>query len=190
VAALGMMSTDSSQRTIRKFQPADAAEVVEVWHRAGIAAYTFLPTWQAFTLEQAHWVFDHIIRPNCAIWVATLDERVVAYLAMKGTYINRLYVDPLQWRKGWGSQLVNFAKQVSPCGLELHTHQENLAARRSMNVTASGRSNSASVRRLSLHPMSSTIGVLSSHPAVSATWTTCRRQGENQSRRATRSSTW
>ena len=123
------MSTNHAYRTIRKFQPDDEADVVAVWHRAGIATYTYLPTWQAFTLEQARGVFDRIIRPNCAIWVATLDERVAAYLAMKGTYIDRLYVDPLEWRKGWGTQLVHFAKQVSPRGLELHTHQENVVAR-------------------------------------------------------------
>jgi len=123
------MSADHTHRTIRKFQPADEADVVAVWHRAGMAAYTFLATWQAFTLEQAHGVFDRIIRPHCAIWVATLDERIVAYLAMKETYIDRLSVDPLEWRRGWGTQLVNFAKQVSPRGLELHTHQENFAAR-------------------------------------------------------------
>jgi len=123
------MNIDHSHRTIRKFQPADEADVVEVWHRAGTAAYTFLPTWQAFTLEQAREVFDRIIRPHCVIRVATLDERVVAYLAMKGTYIDRLCVDPLEWRKGWGTQLVNIAKQVSPSGLELHTHQENFVAR-------------------------------------------------------------
>ena len=123
------MSTDPTHRTIRPFQPTDAAAVVAVWHRAGIAAYTFLPTWQAFTLEQAREVFDRIIRPHCATWVATLEERIVAYLAMQGTYIDRLYVDPLEWRQGWGTQLINFAKHVSPCGLELHTHQENVAAR-------------------------------------------------------------
>jgi ribosomal protein S18 acetylase RimI-like enzyme len=114
---------------IRKFQPADEADVVAVWHRSRVAAFTFLPTWQTFTLEQSRWIFDRIIRPSCAIWIATLDERVVAYLAMKGTYIDRLCVDPPEWRKGWGTQLVNFAKQVSPLGLELHTHQENFAAR-------------------------------------------------------------
>jgi ribosomal protein S18 acetylase RimI-like enzyme len=38
-------------------------------------------------------------------------------------------VDPRQWHKGWGTQLVNFAKQLSPSGLELHTHQANAAAR-------------------------------------------------------------
>src|SRR5215475_5314682 len=94
------MSTDHSHRTIRKFHPADEADVVAVWHRAGVAAYTFLPTWQAFTHEQARWVFDRIIRPNCAIWVATLDERVVAYLAMKGTYIDRLYLIRFNGAKG------------------------------------------------------------------------------------------
>src|SRR5436190_23220303 len=113
------MSTDSSYRTIRQFQPADAADVVAVWHRAGMAASTFLPTWQAFTLEQARGVFDRIIRPHCAIWVATLEECVVAYLAMQGSSIDRLYVDPLAWRQGWGTQLVHVAKHVSPRGLEL-----------------------------------------------------------------------
>src|SRR5215510_14277965 len=123
------MSTDHSHRTIRQFQPADEADVVAVWHRAGMATYTFLPTWHAFTAEQARGVFSRIIRPHCAIWVATLDERIVAYLAMRGTSIDRLYVDPREWRKGWGTQLIHFAKQISPYGLELHTHQENVVAR-------------------------------------------------------------
>jgi ribosomal protein S18 acetylase RimI-like enzyme len=118
-----------ARRRIRPFQDADEAEVVGVWHRAGVAAYTYIPTWQALTLERAQGIFHNIIRARCAIWVATLDERVVAYLAMKGTYIDRLYVDPCEWRKGWGTQLVNFAKQLSQSGLELHTHQANVAAR-------------------------------------------------------------
>jgi GNAT superfamily N-acetyltransferase len=58
-----------------------------------------------------------------------LDGRVVAYLAMKGSQLNRLYVDPAEWRKGWGTRFVVFAKQLSPTGLELQTHQENHAAR-------------------------------------------------------------
>jgi ribosomal protein S18 acetylase RimI-like enzyme len=124
-----MRPGDAHRRTIREFLPADQAEVVEVWHRSGIAAYPFLPTWQAFTLEQARGVFEHVIRRDCTIWVATLDERVVGYLAMKGSYIDRLYVDPREWRKGWGTRLVELAKRLSPGGLELHTHQQNLGAR-------------------------------------------------------------
>jgi GNAT superfamily N-acetyltransferase len=116
-------------RAIRKFQDADQPAVVGVWHRAGLAAYPYLPTWQAFTLEKAAWVFDTIIKPNNDIWVGTEQERIVAYLAIKGSFIDRLYVDPPEWRKGWGTLLINFAKQLSTGGLELYTHQENLAGR-------------------------------------------------------------
>jgi uncharacterized glyoxalase superfamily protein PhnB len=62
--------------------------------------------------------------------VGTVDERVVAYLAMRGPYIDRMYVDPREWRKGWGTRFIDFAKSLCPDGLELHTHQENHAARR------------------------------------------------------------
>ena len=121
--------TEQARRTIREFQDADEADVVRVWHRSGSAAYTYLPTWQEMTLETAQFVFHSIIRARCAIWVGTLDERVVAYLAMNGSYIDRLYVDPGEWGKGWGTRFIDLAKQISPGGLELHTHQENRAAR-------------------------------------------------------------
>jgi Acetyltransferases len=121
--------TENPRRNIRAFQETDEPEVVRVWHRSGLAAYTYIPTWQAFTLEAAQSVFHNIIRAKCAIWVGTLDAHIVAYLAMNGSYVDRLYVDLSQWRQGWGTSLINFAKQLSPAGLELHTHQQNRAAR-------------------------------------------------------------
>lgn len=117
------------QLFIRPYHPADEAQVVAVWHRAGIAAYTYLPTWQELTLDTATWVFQNVIKPRCNIWVGLRQERIVAYMAMDGSYIDRLYVDPTEWRKGWGTQFIQFARQLSPGGLQCHTHQENLAAR-------------------------------------------------------------
>ena len=114
---------------IRAFEERDEAAVIAVWHRSGQAAYPFLPTWQAFTLERAGEVFREVIRPRCDLWVGTRQDRVVAFLAMCGSYIDRMYVDPTEWRKGWGTRLVLFAKARYPDGLELHTHQENHAAR-------------------------------------------------------------
>jgi ribosomal protein S18 acetylase RimI-like enzyme len=116
--------------SIRTFQDEDESAVVSVWHRSGQAAYGFLPLWQTLTLDHADKIFREVIRIQCKIWVGTLDEQVVAYLAMKGSYIDRMYVDPSEWRKGWGSRLVVFAKSLSPDGLELHTHQENGPARK------------------------------------------------------------
>ncbi len=114
---------------IRRYQPDDEATVAAVWHRSGLAAYTYLPTWQALTLERALLVFREVIAPRCDLWVGTVDEQVVAYLAMNGSYIDRLYVDPPWQRQGWGRRLIELAKVLSPAGLELHTHQQNDAAR-------------------------------------------------------------
>jgi GNAT superfamily N-acetyltransferase len=114
---------------IRPFDDRDEPAVIGVWHRSGRAAYQFLPTWQALTLERAGEVFREIIRRRCNIWVGTRDERVVAFLAMMGSYVDRMYVDPAEWRQGWGTRLVLLAKTLYPDGLELHTHRENHAAR-------------------------------------------------------------
>ena len=114
-----------ARRSIRRFERDDEDSVISVWHRSGQAAYTALPTWQAFTLDHAGKVFREVILPHCDIWVGTLDGQVVAYLAMNGSYVDRMYVDPHQWRQGWGASLVGLAKELSPDGLELHTHQDN-----------------------------------------------------------------
>ncbi len=116
-------------RIIRPYQESDEAEVIGVWHRSGLAAYPYLPTWQAFSLETAAQVFRAIILPSTVIWVGIGNGHVVAFMAMKGSYIDRLYVDPPEWHQGWGRQFIRLAKVLSPGGLELHTHQENQAAR-------------------------------------------------------------
>jgi len=115
--------------SIRPFQEGDESAVVGVWHRSGKARYTFLPNWQELSLDTARAVFREVIRPECQIWVGIRDDQIVAYLAMNGTYIDRMYVDPSEWRKGWGTRLIELAKKLSPSGLELHTHQQNAGAR-------------------------------------------------------------
>jgi ribosomal protein S18 acetylase RimI-like enzyme len=121
-------STDVTTE-IRPFRDEDEPAVVGVWHRSGQAAYRYLPTWQALTLERAGEVFRQVIRPRCSMWVGTRDGRVVGFLAMNGSYVDRMYVDPSEWRQGWGTRFVLLAKAMHPDGLELHTHQENHAAR-------------------------------------------------------------
>lgn len=120
---------NSANTSIRRFQDGDEPAVVGVWYRSGKAVYTFLPTWQTLTLELAGKFFREVIQAQCNIWVGTFQEQVVAYLAMNGSYIDRMYVDPIEWRKGWGTRFIALAKNLSPDRLELHTHQENYAAR-------------------------------------------------------------
>jgi ribosomal protein S18 acetylase RimI-like enzyme len=115
--------------TVRGFQGADEQKVIDVWLRSGKAAYTFLSAWQTLTRAQAEEKFRAQIRAKCTIWVALKDNDVIGYLAMKGSHIDRLYVDPTQQGTGCGTRLLNFAKAVSPDGLQLHTHQRNHRAR-------------------------------------------------------------
>jgi hypothetical protein len=58
---------EDPRRQIRPFQDADESATAAVWRRAGLAAYRYLPTWQALTLEHACRVFHDVIRANCAI---------------------------------------------------------------------------------------------------------------------------
>ena len=120
---------DVGGQSIRQFQKGDESAVVGVWHRSGKARYTFLPTWQEFSLATARKVFREVIRPRCHIWVGIRDDQIVAYLAMNGSYVDRMYVDPSEWRRGWGTRLVELAKKLSPDRLELRTHQQNAEAR-------------------------------------------------------------
>ena len=120
---------DDPRRRIRPFRDEDEPAVAAVWHRSGRAAYPYLPTWQSLTLEHAREVVRDVIRVECAIWVGTLDDDIVAYLAMNGSTLDRLYVDPSEWRRGWGTRFIALAKTLSPHGLELVTHQANIAAR-------------------------------------------------------------
>ncbi|OGN91489.1 MAG: hypothetical protein A2Y88_12560 [Chloroflexi bacterium RBG_13_48_10] len=81
------------------------------------------------TMETANWVFENAILPKYEVWVGLFGKRIVAFLAINGSYIDRLYVDPSEWRQGWGSRFIKLAKQLSPAGLECYTHQENHTAR-------------------------------------------------------------
>jgi ribosomal protein S18 acetylase RimI-like enzyme len=119
----------NSRHAIRPFRDEDEEAVVRIWHRSGKAAYDFLPLWQSLTLDRATTVFREVIAGKCDLWVGTLDTRIVAFLAMNDSYIDRMYVDPDHWHEGWGTRLLDFAKSRSPQGLELHTHQENHRAR-------------------------------------------------------------
>jgi GNAT superfamily N-acetyltransferase len=118
---------EHQHRDIRPYQDGDELEVVGVWFRSGQSAHR-TQAWQSLTFELAGEVFRKEILPSCDIWVGTREKQIVAYMAMKGSYIDRLYADPSEWRHGWGTRFLDFAKGLNPEGLELHTNLDNHAA--------------------------------------------------------------
>jgi hypothetical protein len=82
---------NDTTEAIRPFQAQDEAAVIGVWHRSGQKAYRFLPSWQELTLERAGDIVRKVIIPRCDIWVGSRNNEVVAFLAMMGSYIDRMY---------------------------------------------------------------------------------------------------
>jgi len=120
--------------SIRLMAETDTEAVAAVWYRAGIEAYPYLPGWRAMTPELALTVFRGQIAAHCRVLVAELDDTLAGFVALKDSYVDRLYVDPPCQRLGIGRALIERARTLSPAGLELHTHQQNEPARRFMAV--------------------------------------------------------
>lgn len=113
---------------IRRFQETDEAAVTDVWYRAGKAVYTFVPAWKALTPEVATRIFRQVTMQQCEIWVGVKQDRIIAFLALDGSFLDSLYVDPAEQRRGWGARLVTLARRLRPAGLTLRTYQDNHAA--------------------------------------------------------------
>jgi len=106
----------------------DISTVAAVWYRAGIDAYPYLPGWQNMTPELALEVFCQHIAPHCDVYVIEHQGTIAGYLALKGSYVDRLYIDPGSQALGLGTALIEHARRLQPEGLELHTHQQNVTA--------------------------------------------------------------
>jgi len=107
----------------------ESRAVAELWHVTKKDAYPYLPLEQERTLEDDFKFFHEKLLPRCDIWVAEREGQLVGFLAIQGSYVDRLYVLPSVQRLGVGAALIKQAMQLSPSGLELHTHQKNLVGR-------------------------------------------------------------
>ncbi len=108
----------------------DENRIAEIWLQSGLDEYTYLPDFQSLDFDQALKIFREVIVPDFDVWVEESQNVIRGYLAVKGSYIDRLYVDPVSQRRGVGEALLQHAKSMVPKGLELRTHQKNHRARK------------------------------------------------------------
>ncbi|HSL42051.1 MAG TPA: GNAT family N-acetyltransferase [Anaerolineales bacterium] len=121
-----MMSTTF---LIREYRPEDFDALTIVWR---ISREKSLP--QFFNNEKSHFFYedqayfrDHILKEN-TVWVLEVDERPVAFMAMKDDFIDQLYVHPDYQNRGIGKAFLDYARQLSPDHLWLYTLQANVNA--------------------------------------------------------------
>jgi ribosomal protein S18 acetylase RimI-like enzyme len=71
---------------------------------------------------------DVVMREN-EVWLAVEDDGIVGLLAIGEQKVDQLHVEPRCQGRGVGTALLDRAKELSPEGLTLFTHQRNERAR-------------------------------------------------------------
>ena len=119
----------TNEYKIREYREEDFDAVTILWR---ISREKSLPEFQ---LEKGHFFFEdinyfrnYVLQEN-KVWLATLNDRPVALMAINGDFIDQLYVHPDHWRRGVGEMLLAFARKLSPEHLWLYTLQINVNAR-------------------------------------------------------------
>lgn len=114
---------------IRLMEPSQLDEVVGVWVRSRWEALPWLEERMDYSPEQNLAQFRDVIARECDVWVALRQEAVVGLIAISGSKVEQLFVEPRVQGEGIGSALLEQAKTLSPDGLTLFTHQRNERAR-------------------------------------------------------------
>lgn len=119
----------SVECVIREYCADDFDAVTILWR---ISREKSLPEFQQekghFFYEDRDYFQSHVLQEN-QIWVATVEDRPVAFMAMNQEFVDQLYIDPNYWRQGVGNTFIELAKQLSPEHVWLYTLQVNVNAR-------------------------------------------------------------
>ena len=114
---------------IREYQAEDFDAVTILWR---VSREKSLPDFQQrkgyFFYQDRDYFQNHVLMEN-EIWVATVNDRPVAFMAMNQEFIDQLYIDPNYWRQGIGNALLALARKFSPEHIWLYTLQVNVNAR-------------------------------------------------------------
>lgn len=80
------------------------------------------------TDETCAWMRE-VVLPRQEAWIATRDDLAIGFIALTDGWVEQLYIDPVSWRTGVGSALLQHAKERRPAGFRLWTFQRNAMAR-------------------------------------------------------------
>jgi GNAT superfamily N-acetyltransferase len=110
--------------TLRPAAPDDTAAVTAVF-TAARRLMTYLPV--LHTAEEDVRFFADLVA-QARVEVALGDGRVVGFAAVRGGWLEHLYVEPGSQGQGVGSALIDWAKAASPTGLDLWVFEANTGA--------------------------------------------------------------
>ena len=127
--ALSAPSRAGRAVALRPFEPADLTETVAMWHASKRAAFPYNAEQQRHTLDDDTKFFCDAVAPRCWVWLALDGDRIAGFVAVRGEWIDHLFVRTDLQRRGVGSALLAKAIALAPGGLRLFTFQRNAPAR-------------------------------------------------------------
>ena len=114
---------------IRRYRPDDFDSVNDLWRRARLHAFPDFQARKGHSAEEDRDYFRAVVQVKNDLWVAEVDGRPAAFMAIAGDFIDHLYVVPEHQRRGIGQALLVHARALSPSGLRLFTFQVNATGR-------------------------------------------------------------
>ncbi len=99
----------SCQFEIRKYETKDTDALILIWQSANALAHPFLD--EGF-VSQVAIDMRNLYLPNAETWVLDIDEQPVGFIALLGSEIGGLFLDPAQHGKGYGKALTDYAAKL------------------------------------------------------------------------------
>jgi ribosomal protein S18 acetylase RimI-like enzyme len=115
---------------LRPYAPGDLEEIVALWHETKHAAFPWSKAQRLWTLESDRARFRDVVAVEHAVWIAEQGGRIAGFLAIRGDFVDQLFVRTGLQRRGVGTALLRKAAELSPEGLRLFTFQRNEPARK------------------------------------------------------------
>ena len=114
---------------IRSYAPSDFDAITKLWRRAREIAFPDFQRTKGHSFEEDCGYFKDVLLVENDVYVADLDGVVLAFMAIRGDFIDQLYVAPTHQCQGIGKALIKFARMLSPERLWLYTFQINTNGR-------------------------------------------------------------
>jgi ribosomal protein S18 acetylase RimI-like enzyme len=122
-----MSLSSGPQLKFRPLEQGDVKAISGVHHRACLIAYAFM-NWRYPIDEVERWYSGKFAEWTWTL--AALEAGVMAgFIALRGSHIDQLYVDPAHQRRGIGSLLLDQAVETTLGRITLDVFEENIGAR-------------------------------------------------------------
>ena len=106
---------------IREYGDSDIEDVLEVWLRASRVAHPFLS--EEFLTAEREAIYN-VHMPEAQSWVCEEDGEVVGFIALMGSEVGAIFVDPEKQGQGIGRALMDTARTLHET-LELEVFEAN-----------------------------------------------------------------